>query len=98
VTVWRIAPAASRRKILSATSSVTQTLLPSQRIPVGSEKEAATVVTLQGIVAAGVTIETDDARLADQIRDPSKVSAPEESPRVLETVVTTPAAWLGSIR
>src|SRR5262245_17042196 len=65
----------------------------------GSEKPVVTVVTVHGIVAPGVTIETDPGgpTLPVQIRPPSKPTPKAWSPSVLATVVTTPAGCDGSI-
>ena len=54
-------------------------------------------MTVHGIVAPGVTIETELPKLAVQIRDPSKVRVEGIASRLLATVVTAPAAWVGSI-
>src|SRR5262245_50633100 len=51
-------------------TSVTQTLLPSKTAPFNC-RPMDTVVTVQGIVAPGVTIETVPLPLAVQIRAPS---------------------------
>jgi len=55
-----------------------------------------TVVTVHGIVAPGVTIETE-VPLAVQTRAPSKVSIWGPAGMLVATVVTAPAAWLGSM-
>ena len=55
------------------------------------------------MVAPGVTIETEpepgdwSARFVVQIRPPSNAIHAGLSPRVVATVVTAPAGWLGSI-
>jgi hypothetical protein len=56
-----------------------------------------TVVTVQGIDGPGVTIETELPKLAVQTRAPSKATPWGTFPKSLATVVTAPAAWLGSI-
>src|SRR5215831_6658192 len=60
---------------------------------------ANTVVTVQGIDGPGVTIETDcPLTWASQILAPSKAMPLGLPARLLATVVTAPAGWLGSIR
>src|SRR5262249_44023433 len=75
VTVWRMTPAGSslKTKLVSAA----QTLPPSKRMPATAEKPAVTVVTRHGIVAPGVTMETEPGapRSPVQILEPSKASA-----------------------
>src|SRR5262249_22308979 len=69
---------------------------PSKTIPRSAVNPVVTVVTVQGIVAPGVTMETDPLVLAVQIRLPSKARPVVPSPGVA-TVTAAPAAWLGSI-
>src|SRR5262249_5350186 len=57
-----------------------------------------TVVTVHGIEAPGVTIEALPSKLAVQMRAPSNALLSASPPRPLETVFTTPAAWVGSMR
>src|SRR5262249_37840361 len=72
-TVCAIPPAALSLKSEAALSSVTHTLAPSKRAPLGLVKPEVTVVTVQGMVAPGVTIETEGTTVgaATQKRDPS---------------------------
>ena len=63
----------------------------------GPEKPVVTVVAVHGVVAPGVTIETELPELAVQTRAPSKAMPKGVFPRLLATVVTAPAAWPGSI-
>ena len=55
-------------------------------------------MTVQGIEACGVTIETEPPWFAVQSLAPSKAIAPAPLPRLLATAVAAPAAWPGSIR
>src|SRR5215471_1087498 len=71
VTVCRMAPLPSSLKSLCAPKSVTQTLAPSKSVPLGWEKPAVTVVTVQGGGPPGVMMETDPPELADQMFEPS---------------------------
>src|SRR5262245_33699299 len=97
-------PAASSFSKVLALASATQTLLPSYRIPATTLNPRDTVVTVQGMDAVGVTIETDpepgekSATLVVQIRAPSNAARAGAFPRLLATVVTAPAGWLGSMR
>ena len=58
------------------------------------------VVTVQGVVAPGVTIDTEPEpeRFVVQIRLPSNVIPLGSPPRLVATVVAAPAGWVGSIR
>jgi hypothetical protein len=82
-----------------AFASVTQTLAPSKRAD-DRTKPTVTFVTVQGIEALGVTIETVPL-LAVQIRAPSKVIPKELLPRFAATSVacdsTAPSGSEGSI-
>src|SRR6266404_20939 len=62
-------------------------------MPLGLVKPVLTVVTLKGV---SVTIDTDPAKFAVQIRCPSKAIPKVESPKVARTG-TAPAGWVGSI-
>ena len=56
------------------------------------------VLTGQGMEAAGDTIETEGpTRFVVQKFDPSKARPIADPPRLLATVVTAPAACVGSI-
>src|SRR5262245_1134144 len=60
-----------------------------------------TLVTVHGTVAPGVAIDTDPVEpspsLAVHSRAPSNAIARGAFPRLVATVVTVPAVWLGSI-
>src|SRR5262249_6850789 len=82
-------------------ASVTQTLDPSKRAPIGPDEPTPTVnvVTVQGIEADGVMIETEPGAppFAVQTLDPSRAMPVGLTPRLLATVVTAPAVRAGSI-
>jgi hypothetical protein len=61
LTVCRIAPAASSLRSVPAKSSATQTFVPSNRGLMGLANPDVTVVTVQGIEAAGVTMDIEAA-------------------------------------
>src|SRR6266508_4379035 len=65
--------------------------------PAGWVKPVVIVVTVQGIDAVGVTIETEEEP-GVQKRAPSKTTSLGLSPRLVATVVTAPAGWEGSMR
>src|SRR5262245_18571735 len=92
-----MAPAESSLWTLDSLPSVTQMLDPSNSMPNGEKNPVLTVEVLQGIEAPGVVIETLPWLLADQNRAPSNVSCWAPFPRAVETTVTAPASWLGSI-
>src|SRR5262245_63341304 len=74
--------------------SVTQTFAPSKRAPTGRLNPVVTVVTVQGMDAPGVMIETDFVEndwLAVNTRAPSKAIPVGLPPRLLATSVTLPA-------
>ena len=77
--------------------SVTQMLAPSKRMPIGLSKSPETVVTAHGVVAPGVTMDTEPDVFAVQMRAPSKAMPRGPAPRLLVTVVTAPAGCAGSI-
>jgi hypothetical protein len=54
-------------------------------------------VTVHGIEAPGVTIETEPIPFAVHTRAPSNVRPDGTPPSAVDTVVTAPAAWEGSI-
>src|SRR5262249_5577222 len=68
LTVCRIAPFWSSFSRVFASWSVTQMLEPSNRMPVGPEKPALTLVTGQGVVIPGVMIDTEPPEFAVQMR------------------------------
>ena len=78
VTVWRIAPVELSFRRVLALMSVTQTFDPSKTTPKGVMNPAVTVVTVQGIEAPGVTIETEPVRIRSRSR-----SAPRRTSRWL---------------
>src|SRR5262249_61811707 len=91
---WRIAPPESSFRSVPAPKAVTQTFEPSKRAPRSwKEKPAVTVVTVHGMEAPGVTIDTEPplARLAVQMRCPSKTASSGRPPGWLATVVPPPA-------
>src|SRR5580765_789076 len=67
-------------------------------MPWGLPKPAATVVTVQGSVAPGVTIEMLPPIFAVQRRLPSNAIGCGRFPRFDAIVVTAPTDWDGSIR
>ena len=97
VTVWSTAPAESSFRRAFPFRSVTQMLAPSNSMPNGLLKLPGTVVTDHGIVAPGVTIETEPDVFAVQTRAPSKAMPVGPPPRLFATVVTAPAGCAGSI-
>src|SRR5215510_2509211 len=98
VTVWRIEPFESNRWSVPGPGSAAQMPVPSKRTPTGSKNPTVTVVTVQGITTVGVRIDREPPKtLATQTRSPSNATPYEPLPRLLATVVTTPAGCVGSI-
>src|SRR5262249_36101026 len=98
----RIPPfASSLRSFPGDPPSVTQMFAPSKTTPVTAMvNPAVTVVTVHGMEAAGVTIETPAGgpEVAAQRRPPANASPSGKTPTPPQTVVTDPAACEGSIR
>src|SRR5262245_56316489 len=96
VTVWITAPKGPSLSSVAGPVSVTHMFVPSKTGAVGCVNPAVTVEKVHGI-APGVTITTHPSGLVVQKRPPSKATPPGKVGSVLTTVVTTPAAFVGSM-
>src|SRR5262245_31804573 len=96
VTVWRMAPAELSLSSVPRVEFDTQTLFPSKTGPYMLLKPTVTVVTVQGTVFDGWTIETEPS-LAVQPWNPSRVPPLGVLPRFVAATVTAPAGCVASI-
>src|SRR5262245_29490899 len=92
-----MAPAESSLWTLDSLPSVTQMLDASNSIANGEKNPVLKVEVVQGSEAAGVRMEPRPGLLADRSRARPNVSCWAPLPRAVETPVTAPAGWLGSI-